>query len=371
MNILCVHQGYELYGSDRSFLQSIQAMKKRWPEAYVTAIIPQHGPITEPLKKVADTVRAEALWVPRKNRLAKLFLIDAWRFPFAVLRARRVIRENDLVYINTLTILNYNVAARLAGRPAILHVREIAGKKSGALFAAVLRFSRAVIVFNSHATARAFRLPSKQRTHVVHNGIGEIMGATPPQPSGTLKLLTLGRFNSWKGQDVLVDAVALLSGQERAKLELRLVGGVFEDQRHFTDAIESKIKASGLENCVRMLPFTDQPEEHYAWADVVAVPSKKPEPFGRVAAEAMAHARPVLAADHGGLSEIVEHGASGWLVEPGNAEALAAALRDILGDLPRVQTMGDNARRRFLRYFSEAQYMDNIARICAEAMGER
>jgi len=68
----------------------------------------------------------------------------------------------------------------------------------------------------------------------------------------------------------------------------------------------------------------------YMLADVVVSPSTDPEAFGRVAAEALAMGRLVVASDHGGAREIVEDGKTGWLVPPGNPYALAKALSHAL-----------------------------------------
>ena len=65
-------------------------------------------------------------------------------------------------------------------------------------------------------------------------------------------------------------------------------------------------------------------------ADVVISASTDPEAFGRVAAEAHAMGRPVIASDHGGARETVIAGETGWLVTPGDADALAQALRTAL-----------------------------------------
>jgi glycosyltransferase involved in cell wall biosynthesis len=83
----------------------------------------------------------------------------------------------------------------------------------------------------------------------------------------------------------------------------------------------------------------------YAEADIVAVPSIWHEPFGLVAVEAMAHARPVVASDCGGLADIVRPGQTGFLAPPNNAPALAERLRMLLDDAPLRQRLGDEGRR--------------------------
>ena len=90
----------------------------------------------------------------------------------------------------------------------------------------------------------------------------------------------------------------------------------------------------------------------YMLADVVVAPSLRPEAFGRVPAEAQAMGRPAVAAAHGGALETVLDGESGWLVPPGDADALAGALRQALGANPaereRMAAAGQaHVRRNF------------------------
>jgi glycosyltransferase involved in cell wall biosynthesis len=83
----------------------------------------------------------------------------------------------------------------------------------------------------------------------------------------------------------------------------------------------------------------------YLAADIVVSASTDPEAFGRVAAEAGAMKRPVIATDHGGARETVVQGQTGLLVAPGDASALAAALRTLIAMDPNARAeMGARGR---------------------------
>jgi glycosyltransferase involved in cell wall biosynthesis len=90
-------------------------------------------------------------------------------------------------------------------------------------------------------------------------------------------------------------------------------------------------------------------------ADVVVHASVQPEAFGRVVIEAQAMARPVIATNLGGPSETVEEGATGLLVPPGDPEALAAALAQVL-DMPEESraALGSRARDSVLARYTSA-----------------
>jgi glycosyltransferase involved in cell wall biosynthesis len=89
----------------------------------------------------------------------------------------------------------------------------------------------------------------------------------------------------------------------------------------------------------------DELGRRYGRAAVVACPSRR-EGFGVVAAEAMAHGRPVVASAVGGLLDLVSHEETGLLVPPGDAAALRTALDRLLADPALRRQLGDAARER-------------------------
>ncbi len=177
--------------------------------------------------------------------------------------------------------------------------------------------------------------------------------------------MLLGRISPNKGQDILLDAIAALSDRHKAGLELRIVGSAFENP-DAERALRERAAAPELAGTTRVEPFTAETAPLYRWADIVVVPSRFPEPLGRVAIEAMAHARPPLVSAIGGLVEIVADERTGWLVPPGRADALAATLRRILDDPAAWRGFGAAARARYLEVFSaEAVAADIVAFVAA------
>ena len=186
----------------------------------------------------------------------------------------------------------------------------------------------AEVIFNSQATKRAFALPASVPQHVVYNGIADPAAVACFDYDGArpLRLLLIGRINRIKGQDLLIEALASLPPDIRARLAVRIVGGSFGNDLAREDALKRQVVAAGLAATVSFEPFQDDPACHYAWADIVVIPSRLPESLGRVAIEAMAHGRPVIASSIGGLPEVVQDGITGRLVPPNDAAALADAI---------------------------------------------
>jgi glycosyltransferase involved in cell wall biosynthesis len=101
-------------------------------------------------------------------------------------------------------------------------------------------------------------------------------------------------------------------------------------------------------------------------ADIALVPSIEPEPFGRVAIEAMACGLPVVAANHGGLTEIVQDGVTGYLVTPGSAQALADAVERLSKNESLRMDMGQAGARRQVDVFSQAAHDQKILNLIGE-----
>ena len=131
-----------------------------------------------------------------------------------------------------------------------------------------------------------------------------------------------GRLTRWKGQHVLLEAFARLG---RPDAHCLLVGGGKDRGRYRRDLM-AQLSRAGIASSVRITGHCDDMPAAYMLADVVVSASTEAEAFGRVAAEAQAMGRPVVATDHGGARETVLPGRTGWLVAPGDPASMAAAL---------------------------------------------
>jgi glycosyltransferase involved in cell wall biosynthesis len=366
MRIVCVHQGYELYGSDRCFIDSVAALREAWPQAEIEVVLPREGPIAAPLRELANRVSIEPLFILRRRGLLKLIASAPVRLPLALWRAMRRMRGADLVYVNTVMVVDYLVAARFFAAKTIAHVHEIPDGRKLAFFRRLLNWTRAEAIFNSRATRAAYALPATRPQHVVYNGIAA-PDAVPSDYDGArpLRLLMLGRINRIKGQDLLIEALALLPREIARRLDVRIVGETFENDRVREETLHKAVRDAGLAPVVRFEPFQADPAPLYRWADVVAVPSRLPEALGRVAIEAMSHRRPPLVARIGGLPEIVEDRVSGWIIAHNDAEALARTLAEIVTRPESWQNYAAAARARFEATFAApaiARQLQNIVR---------
>ena len=168
-----------------------------------------------------------------------------------------------------------------------------------------------------------------------------------------------GRLTRWKGQRLLLDALAGL-----ADLEFRcaLVGSD-QGRTKYRAELEEAIVSLGLASRVFIVDDCNDMPAAYMLADVVVSASTDPEGFGRVISEAQALGCPVVASDHGGAPEQVIPGRTAFLFPPGDREALAAALRQALG-------LGVLERERLAREaIHHVQENFSIDRMCARTLG--
>jgi glycosyltransferase involved in cell wall biosynthesis len=194
----------------------------------------------------------------------------------------------------------------------------------------------------------------RERARWLPNAVAKPALAPTPLPFDPPVLLCLGRLVEEKGFDLALRTLALLTGRGR-RARMRVVGDGPERMQ--------------LEELARGLPveFSDgvpheKVPELINTTTLALIPSRWQEPFGLVVLDAALMARPVVATRVGGLSEVIEGGETGLLVEPENPVALAEAIESLLRDPARLRAMGEQAKERVERLFSfEAGVESQIA----------
>lgn len=130
---------------------------------------------------------------------------------------------------------------------------------------------------------------------------------------------------------------------------------------------EENVRRLGLGRRVKFTGYVEDPTAFYRAIDLAVVPSLE-EPLGRIPLEAGSHGKPSVAYAVGGLPETVRHGETGWLVSPGEVDALRAALREFL-EQPSP-AMGKAAREWVASVSDPHRYVKSLARVYAEVAGK-
>jgi glycosyltransferase involved in cell wall biosynthesis len=198
---------------------------------------------------------------------------------------------------------------------------------------------------------------------IVHYG-NEPDGAVRPYEPRAPRLLCEGRLIPIKGHIVLLRAFAA-ARRELPDLQLDVAGrGPLEP------ALRALAKELGIGDAVHFLGHVSPIQRAIEAAAIVVVPSMG-EGFGMVALEAMERARPVIAAEIGGLGELVEDGVTGLLVPPGESEPLAGAMVRLGGNLELAARMGEAGRRRALDRFLQERCTDRTELLYREQLNGR
>jgi glycosyltransferase involved in cell wall biosynthesis len=139
------------------------------------------------------------------------------------------------------------------------------------------------------------------------------------------RLLLAGRLTRIKGHLTIIEAAARMKAQGRDDF-LILFAGDDQGRTGYGEELAKAVAEAGLEDQIRIVGHCDDMPAAYLLADVAILPTTVPESFGRAAVEPQAMGRPVIASNHGGTTETVADGVSGWLVAPGDPAAWAAAM---------------------------------------------
>jgi len=367
--VLFVHQGAELYGSDKVLLNLAAGLNDTPFQAVV--LLPFDGPLVAELRRVG----VETHIVPVTKVSRALFSIKGLlTLPFELIRAVRAIsrvmagRKVAVVHSNTLAVLSGAVWAKFHRVPHLWHVHEILMKptliRRG--FPLLVRLLADKAVSNSSLTTRWLvdeQAGLATRTVTIWNGISR---AVPQDAAGTAQLRAevvdgvrprliaalVGRINHWKGHLLLVEAAGLLWQRGYRDIRFLVVGSIFAQQEHFLDQLKAAIAESPARDSFVLRGFTESIWDVWDACDIALVPSTEPEPFGMVAIEAMCAGKPLVAAAHGGLLDIVDDGVSGLLVTPRDAASLADAIARLIDDPALRQRMGRAGSERQAQLFS-------------------
>jgi glycosyltransferase involved in cell wall biosynthesis len=205
------------------------------------------------------------------------------------------------------------------------------------------------VVVNSKASAAAFQAAGGRANFlsVVYPGIDvqQFCEALPadevPPRNGRLRIGCFGRIARWKGQDILIRAVASLP-----TAQVVVVGSALFADKAYEEELRSLIRDLGVEDRVHLLGHRRDVASLMKACDILCHTSRDPEPFGQVVVEGLAAGRPVIATNAGGVTEIVRDGVDGLLVAPGSVDELTGKLASLLCDAQRREQLGRAGEKR-------------------------
>ena len=327
------------------------------PDVNLSAVLLNEGPLARELRRLGVQVA----------------VVDETRTsaPGILKFLTRFLKANDIDLVHTHrykdTVLG-TMAAKLAGTPNV--VRTVHGLREPMTGwnhlkfrvyetldkATLLCFADLVIAVSKRMadTLRESGYKPTMVTHI-HNGV-DLRTATARRSRNdvrqelgigreTLLIGTAGRLSPVKGHVHLLRAARLILQKEHGAKFLIVGGGPLE--RELVDTA-ARLQVDGA--CLFPGPRTDV-HDLIAAMDIFVLPSLD-EGMPMAILEAMALETPVVATAVGGVPEVVQHGVTGLLVEPGNEAALAGACLELARDRDRAQRLGAQAKRVVAEEFS-------------------
>lgn len=362
--MLAVVDGYRVTGPARQLLAQATGTRDR---ALLTLAIFQRAPDATPLVRAAQRLQIPTFTVPD-------------RFPGDPRTARALARLAAQPSIEILQTHGYkaNVLAALVapsvGRPwvAFVHGDTWENWKVRAYFAlerlAIRRADRIVVVCQQMARELSAQGIPEERIRVIHNACladsieeSDIAAWSDDAPA---IVGVVGRLSPEKGVDVAC-RVHQLVVQRCQGARLWIVGEGPEKAR-----LQREAERRGVASSIDWFGFQEDLGPLYRRMAVLLIPSRS-EGLPNVALEAMAYGVPVVGTSVGGVPEVVCHASTGFVVPPGDVEALASRVLELLHDATLRRRLGREAREAVVSRFSPAARHRNMARLYEEMVARR
>jgi glycosyltransferase involved in cell wall biosynthesis len=367
--VLFLHSSSGRYGADRQLTLLVGGLD---PDRYLPIVVLPPGELAADLRAAGAEViqRAPAVirrgvgWPQGMAALSAAVVRDGVSLA-ALIRHRQV----ALVHSNTSVVLSGAAAAAAARVPHVWHVRELYSRHAWRWPAyRRLLLTSAALPCVSWAVANQFG--GAPRARVIPDGLAIDARRAPRAraraalglPADAPVVAVVGRISDGKGQDLLIRALATQALRARGVIAL-IAGEPWPGAEQRRDRLIALARELAVEDRVALVGFRDDVETVYGAADVVAVPSTRPDPSPNSALEAAAAGCAVVAAAHGGLPEIVRDGETGRLFAPGEPAGLAAVIAELLDDDAERDRIGVSAAADVRARFDPARLVSAIQSI--------
>ncbi len=285
----------------------------------------------------------------------------------------------DLIHVNNEPLCNRAavLSGKLMGVPVISHVR---GDQQGSLlmlsFFKLPDFFIAVSRWVSESIGR-IGVPERKRTYI-YDGIeldkldtgadGSVFRQRHGISRGAFVVGLVGLLIPWKGQELFVETVKQLAA-DMPEARFAIVGGTPDEFRYFETVLKQIVADAALTGRVIFTGHVSDMARVYNGLDVVVSASTSPEPLGTMIIEAMTMARPIIAPDHGGAVEMIEHERTGLLFKHGDPIDLAEKIRRLHSGPALRMALGQAARGHALEVFAIREHVSQVEQVYRDLLG--
>jgi glycosyltransferase involved in cell wall biosynthesis len=371
--VLLAHPYPDVYGADRVALDIVVALRAAGMRP--TVVLPESGPMIAWLDERGLEYRVVETPVIRRAFLTARGLAGlAYRARSDLALVSRTIADlqPDLVYANTITLPHWVIGARRAGVPVVVHVHESDDRLrhtfAWSLTAPLLLADRVVTVSEAAKAFVATAIPRlERRCAVIYNGVPTPgIDFAPPLRTSTTRLAVIGRLSPNKGQDLAIAAAAALASNGY-DVHLEIVGSVFQGYEGVERDLRESVRVLGIGERVTFSGFCSNVWSLLSRTDIVVAPSRT-DSLPLVVIEAMLAGRPIVAADVGGMRELIEDGISGLLVPPEDVVRLTAGIAALIDDAEDARRLGTHARSVATDRFETGRFRRQIVAVARAAL---
>ncbi len=381
INVLFISHSSELNGAERMLLQVLEKIDRSRFNPFL--ILPRVGLLAEEMERlgIENEVVSMKWWITEKSCLWKQPLSWIYNLKSILYLKKYIKRKNiSLVVSNSSAVSSGALAASLSRVPHLWIIHEIlSGKKAQLHFflgeRALLRFISKlskIILVNSRLTQKAFR--GKGRVYLMYNGF-EVKPQMDDYRKNMRKELNLkegefvlgivGKIAREKGQAEVIRAFKLLNSKF-PQIKLLIVGSI--KSKSYYHHLLKMITEFRLERRIIFTGFKRDILSILSAMDLLVVASEN-ESFGRVAAEAMSVGTAVVAVRAGGLSEVIEEGEDGFLVNSSRPEEIAEAIEYLIRNPRELAKIAENGKRTVQEKFSLKKQVKLLQEAMEECLG--
>jgi glycosyltransferase involved in cell wall biosynthesis len=380
-------------GAALSTIDLIESLRK---EGVAACAVCHDAGSTSERERLRDATRGEVLFTPLywSNRKIRA---DAWKRP--LLEALQIVRtgwarysasivarfaqrhQADLIHTNTILTPEGALAGRSLGLPHVWHLRELVGPNQpfrlaleGPALGRYLSTHCSKLIANSRASADCVRdwLPAGL-LEVVPNGIDVWRFKVRSDFSNNRQIVVamIGSLSSrTKKHALFIEAAARVD--PALPVEFRIYGhdpsnGAQSGADDYVNRLRELVRQHGLTDRLKFMGHVADPVRVMSEIDVLVHPADN-ESFGRIIVEAMAAGLPVVVVSGGGVKEIVEHAATGFLARPDDSAQLAAFIEQLVNDPDLRSTLGRSGRQRAISQYSLEGCSAGVLRVYQAAM---
>ena len=382
--ILFLNHACELGGAERVLLTLLNGIDKGAFDCWL--VCPEEGDLIEQASCVQG-VNTKIIEIPpgilqmgRKGLSFLSLLASTPKLASSISRLKRFIEDQrfNLIYTNSTKADIYGSLAGLLTRvPVVWRVHDILSQdffdtKITCLLSMIANIvpKKILCVSNSVLTSLEAAGIPKRKLITIYNGVEVTSRHDSPcsirkefgLPPESILVGWFGRVISWKGPEVFIRAARNVL-DVCDNVYFVIVGGTLHEAESYYHEIVDFSREVGIDGRVIFTGYRQDPLHLMASVDILTHTSILPDPLPTVLLEGAWLGKAMVAANAGGVPEIIQNGKEGLLVPPGDVGALSQALMDLIKNPDRIESLGKAAKEKASRRFSMEAYVGAVEQV--------